>query len=68
MEFLINYLEKRMNGKMSKSADDTELLIITKLKMSIKDLRESHGQVGQDSLVEHEGGARNGKSRAVCRE
>lgn len=59
MEFLINYLEKRMNSKMTKSADDTELLMITKLKISIKDLQESRSQVDQDSSVENEGGVRN---------
>ena len=44
---------------MIKSADDTELLMITKLKMSVKDLQESCGQVDQDSSVENEGGVRN---------
>lgn len=33
---------------MTKSADDTELLMITILKMSIKELQESHSQVEQD--------------------
>lgn len=59
MEFLINYLEKRMNSKMTKSADDTELLMITKLKKSIKDLQESRSQVDQDSSVDGEGGVCN---------
>lgn len=36
MEFLVNYLEKKMNRKVTKSADATELLMISKLKMSIR--------------------------------
>lgn len=48
-----------MNSKMTKSADDTELLMITKLKMSIKGLQESRSQVDQDSSVANEGGVCN---------
>jgi len=62
---------KRMNIKMTKSADDTELLMITKLKMSIKDFEECHSQVDEDSPAEDEGGACNmvraERVTAVCR-
>lgn len=51
---------------MTKSADDTELLTMTKLKKSIGDLWESHSEVDQDCSLEVRSAVRAQSQQRLC--